>query len=483
MEIMNKFRLIAKQASPKSEQKKALFSRSFVHQAVFAILTTTIPLLVLTLWFSFSLQQSSSEINKFYKLNQQVDKELTLLSDTLKTLQEAHQNNQLLQDKKLEDAINFRWTDVKNIANGLKNFSDESAFVADLQQFITKLNFVQPKDASFNELWANYHSLSESLKHWIEHQLDSANEQFQLRQSIFFVGLALLVPLLIATSLFLIIRIRNKIYALENATNQLGLGKWDLPISLSGSAELQQLGEKLDWLRIALKNQHEEKDTFLRHVSHELKTPLASIVEGTSLLQEQVLGPISVQQLRVLEIMVRSSQQLQSLIEDLLRYSGATKLGQTNQTTDWKSLQTELSAYFHDRQQSYSIDIDWQTLERGIQLPYLPCKLALIQMISNAIRYANQTVWVKVKVEHQICIIDVIDDGVGFTPVSATRALEPFYSGPKNLEKQVENNEFHHGLGLTIANECSKTLAGTLKIYPKSGGHIQIAFPLQEPQQ
>ena len=59
----------------------------------------------------------------------------------------------------------------------------------------------------------------------------------------------------------------------------------------------------------------------LRHISHELKTPLASMREGTELLADEVAGPMTVEQKEIVEILDASSRNLQKLIEQLLDYN------------------------------------------------------------------------------------------------------------------------------------------------------------------
>ncbi|MCL5623489.1 two-component sensor histidine kinase, partial [Escherichia coli] len=58
-----------------------------------------------------------------------------------------------------------------------------------------------------------------------------------------------------------------------------------------------------------------------RHLSHELKTPLASMREGTELLADQVVGPLTPEQKEVVSILDSSSRNLQKLIEQLLDYN------------------------------------------------------------------------------------------------------------------------------------------------------------------
>ena len=62
----------------------------------------------------------------------------------------------------------------------------------------------------------------------------------------------------------------------------------------------------------------------LRHISHELKTPLAALREGVALLQEEVVGPLSIEQREVVGILKSNALLLEQQIEDLLKYHAAS---------------------------------------------------------------------------------------------------------------------------------------------------------------
>ena len=56
--------------------------------------------------------------------------------------------------------------------------------------------------------------------------------------------------------------------------------------------DLERLGHQLEWLRNRLLELAQERNRFLRHMSHELKTPLANIREGTELLMDGAVGEL-----------------------------------------------------------------------------------------------------------------------------------------------------------------------------------------------
>lgn len=88
-------------------------------------------------------------------------------------------------------------------------------------------------------------------------------------------------------------------------------------------ALLRRLGQQLEWLRLRLLELDADKARFLRHVSHELKTPLAALREGVALLQDGVTGELTAGQREVAQILHHNTLQLQDEIEALLRFNAA----------------------------------------------------------------------------------------------------------------------------------------------------------------
>ena len=84
---------------------------------------------------------------------------------------------------------------------------------------------------------------------------------------------------------------------------------------------MERLGKQLEWLRVRLLELAQEKNKFLRHMSHELKTPLANIREGTELLLDGTVGDLDQPQREVTDILRMNGLKLQQLIENLLSFS------------------------------------------------------------------------------------------------------------------------------------------------------------------
>ena len=114
--------------------------------------------------------------------------------------------------------------------------------------------------------------------------------------------------------------IARPIRQLDQAIRQMGTADFTHAIEVNGPQDLRYLGQRLEWLRARLHELEEQQNRFLRHVSHELKTPLTAVREGAELLRDGVGGKLSPEQREIVRIVRENTLSLQKLIEDLLTY-------------------------------------------------------------------------------------------------------------------------------------------------------------------
>ena len=262
---------------------------------------------------------------------------------------------------------------------------------------------------------------------------------------------------------------------IEAAIGQLGENHFDQPIEVDGPADLRRLGEQLDWLRQRLGDLENDKARFLRHVSHELKTPLAALCEGVALLQEEVVGELSEQQHVIARILQQNTAALQTQIEDLLRYNAATFDAQ-----HLKRRPLEVRALLEQVIESQRLQ--WQA--RGLRVEVGgPAgrvgadadKLAIVlgNLLSNAVRFSPDGGVIRFIVgeEHGRVQIDCVDEGPGIAPADMARVFEPFYQG----ERQPPGARRGSGIGLSIVREYVEAHGGTVQLLPHVGGaHFRI---------
>jgi two-component system sensor histidine kinase GlrK len=265
---------------------------------------------------------------------------------------------------------------------------------------------------------------------------------------------------------------------LETAVVALGENRLDEPIGIRGPIDVRALGRRLEWLRLRLAELDADKARFLRHVSHELKTPLAALREGVALLEEGVAGRLSDGQREVARILKDNTAVLQGQIEDLLRFNAAAFEARrlVRRPTALKALIEELVAQQRLQWQARQLVVGVEGGELWAEVDADKLGVALGNLLSNAIRFSPAGATIAWTVSHlpgRACI-DVVDQGPGVAAADRARIFEPFYRG----EYQPGDAPRGSGIGLSIVHEYVTAHGGQVDLLPDGpGAHFHIELP------
>src|SRR5688572_12891528 len=303
-----------------------------------------------------------------------------------------------------------------------------------------------------------------------------ANAETVQRQLILLVLFGTAVAL--ATALILSRYIARPIAELDASIRQLGDADFSRAIEVRGPEDLQTLGERLDWLRRRLAELEAEKNRFLRHLSHELKTPLTALREGAELLNDQVGGPLAPPQRQVVNIMRDNSVKLQRLIEDLLDYQRALHAAASLEPRPvaLDALVREV-ARSHElamraKAQALALDLDKVTVQAD------PEKLRSIldNLLGNAVKFTpgGGTISVAARMVGAQAVIDVVDSGPGVPAEERDAIFNSFFRGRAKASGRIEGS----GLGLAIAREFTEAHGGRISVLAEAGGaHFRVTLP------
>ncbi|MCX7148474.1 MAG: HAMP domain-containing sensor histidine kinase [Rhodocyclales bacterium] len=267
----------------------------------------------------------------------------------------------------------------------------------------------------------------------------------------------------------------------ERVVLALGEGRLDRRIRLKGPEDMQRVGRRLEWLRKRMLALGKDRTRIMRHASHELKTPLATLREGASLLAEGVAGPLTPQQAKIAGIMQTNAIRLQGLIDGVLRMQQASHARDQMETSAIRldklveqTLET-LQLAARNRRVRITGALAPLTVDGGAEA------LATLadNLISNAIKFSPDggVVHITLTREGENAVLDVIDDGPGISTEDGERIFEPFFRG--SAGKGVAGV----GLGLAIAHEFALAHGGSLEVVERTGGaHFRAKLPLEMPQ-
>lgn len=319
----------------------------------------------------------------------------------------------------------------------------------------------------------------------IDREVDTLREMTTRSRRLMAMQLLALAPvalLLIAGFTFLIVK---PIRRLDAEIRRLGQGKLDEPVEVDGPEDLRLLGERLNWMRGRLLELEEQKSRFLRHISHELKTPLTTLREGAELLCEGITGPLTPGQQEVAEILRHNALRLQRLIEDLLDYNALRGGGRPLSLGPAKldQLIREVAEHQHLALQAKSLHLELDCPETEIEGDGAKLRTVVDNLLSNAIKFSPAGESIKISLQRQEgqALLDVADAGPGIALQDRERIFDPFYQGQRQPQSHVKGT----GLGLSIVKELVISHHGSIEILDDQdrGARFRIALPLMQPKE
>ena len=220
------------------------------------------------------------------------------------------------------------------------------------------------------------------------------------------------------------------------------------------------------------------RQSFLRHASHEFKTPLASIMESCAILKEEISGPLTEMQTEVVGILEDSTQNLKHLTEQLLDYNYLLQNADPNiEKHNVKILidesVTRYQRFFSKRKQNVQIDCALTLLKTDSKL----FTRIIDNLLSNAQAYGfeNGKVLVKLHEGASNSILIVANTGPRVPENQKHQILEPFAKS----EVPRQDSLLGTGLGLSIVRDCVHLLNGRITVIelPDFDFAIEIIFP------
>jgi two-component system, NtrC family, sensor histidine kinase GlrK len=294
----------------------------------------------------------------------------------------------------------------------------------------------------------------------------------------------LLVPLAIFATAVLTFGVGRPLRQIDRAISELGRGNLSHPISVTGPKDITRLARQLEWLRGRLLDFAAERNRFLRHMSHELKTPLANIREGTELLMDGAVGELDSNQREVTGILRENGLKLQRLIENLLSFSAWQTSSVGLETREFR-LRPLVKQVLENQQltllsQRVRLEVKIEditlTADRG------KMRLILDNLLSNAIKYSPKggAIYLSAQADGDQLLMDVADSGPGVPYDERAHIFEAFYTGKAARNTSVKGT----GIGLSVVLEFIAAHGGTVQIVDGQfpGAHFRITMPLTNEQ-
>lgn len=332
--------------------------------------------------------------------------------------------------------------------------------------------------AQLDSLTALNDELERLGKRWIDGQNERLIDELEKRR------LALGGQILLATAGALLVAVLmgwwlvRPVRQLEAAVIRLGASRFETAIDIDGPDDLQSLGQRLDWLRLRLAELESDRQRSLRHVSHELKTPLTALKEGVALLADEVPGPLEQRQREVVGILSHNVAALQKQIESLLTLNAAAFEGR-RLNIERVELQSLLLGAAAERR------LHLAARELELKLAYPPGfarmdreKVAVIldNLLSNAIDFSpdGSTIQLSVVRQDGKLRFECADAGPGVAPEDRERIFDPFVQGRNKAPSPRQGS----GVGLSIVRELAAAMDGRVSLLESPvGANFCVEMP------
>lgn len=323
------------------------------------------------------------------------------------------------------------------------------------------------------------------------------------------ISWGVVVAALLASVIVLGLTIRSinrPLSLLTRGTEAVAEGEFDIELETGGSDELAKLAASFNQMVRRLGEAESAKKDFLSHVSHELKTPLASMHETNELLLEEIPGPLTDKQKRFLVLNLDSSRRLSAMISKLLDLS-RLEAGAMDYDFRRRKLADVVKiavAGFEARARDQGVRLALRDSSGGVVVSCDRDRLIQIleNLIDNALKHSPRSDVVQVSLRYT-----KVDQGIGTVWVGTPRPgrrsvggamalIEVADSGPgiPNGQKGQIFDRFHQlkvkghstaprgvGLGLAICREIAAAHNGTIGVRDNEGGGsvFMVALPAE----
>jgi signal transduction histidine kinase len=243
---------------------------------------------------------------------------------------------------------------------------------------------------------------------------------------------------------------------------------------------LRETVHKLGTAVEQMKGLDQERNEFIATASHELRTPVTSIIGYAELLQDGMAGELSPAQASLLQRVRRNGDRLLLLADDLLEL---TQLNSGRRTPLWGDV--DVNAVARSAWETARSSLRGRTVGGRLVLPHespliradrLEVERIVQNLLSNAFKYTPDggAVSLVVRVGDGSVTLEVTDSGMGISPRDQVRLFEPFYRAPEAQRRAIPGS----GLGLALVRRLVQAHGGEVTLTSQVGVGTSVLVTL-----
>ncbi len=339
-----------------------------------------------------------------------------------------------------------------------------------------------------DRLTASARRLGDAAHESMEARLDRSAVAAGRAERISWIAASVALSLALLVAVLTVRSITRALRRLRHGTRAVAEGDFEHQLDTTGSDEFADLARDFNVMTRRLGELDRMKREFLSKVSHDLKTPLASIQETQRVLLDEVPGPLTPDQHRLLQLGLASGERLASMIADILDLS-AMEAGAVQLDLQALSLPDAVERAVREVEPiaaEKEICIDLEDASGGARVHADGARIIqlVVNLLENAVKFSPPGSRVAVRVvtesgapggENEVAV-EVIDRGPGVSSAEQERIFERFYQTEEG--RSVRGRGV--GLGLAICREIAVAHGGSIRVKngPAGGSIFHFSLPV-----
>ena len=295
-----------------------------------------------------------------------------------------------------------------------------------------------------------------------------------------YIILLILTILVILGALVYSTLLARPLKQITSSINEISQGDMSVKLNMHGFSEISSISDSFNQMIDVIRNQDTARQEFVSNVSHELKTPIASMkVLADSLLSQEGM-PEEIYR-EFLGDITNEIERMTKIINDFLSMVKMDK--NTSQVevvnTSINDLLEQLLKRLRPIAAERNIELIYESYRPVMaDIDETKMSIALNNLIENAIKYNYDDGWVRVTLnaDHKFFYVTVQDSGVGIPEDVQDNVFERFY----RVDKARSRDTGGTGLGLSLTRSAVLLHRGSIKLYSKEkeGTTFTVRIPL-----
>jgi signal transduction histidine kinase len=218
------------------------------------------------------------------------------------------------------------------------------------------------------------------------------------------------------------------------------------------------------------------KTDFINNITHELKTPLATLGISTKILEQKNIRENDENFNAIVNTISRQNNRLQSLIDQVMANSLAeNEIELQKEKINTEAFLLSIIEDFKIVNPKINLETDFQTEKTILVLDKFHLTTAFLNVLENAVKYGSNTITIKTKIVQDQFSFSIQDDGIGIEKNKQSLLFEKFY--------RVEQGNLHNtkglGLGLYYVDQIIKAHQGSVTVVSDLGKGAQFTILLK----